>query len=116
MTETGGDGRHVLQPGALISADSLRIGRNEPQLLFDFGVGDGRSAACALRSEIRAVIKAKKPIAYAYSAPTETEAEPNLVASWVEVAVSVAVPMPDGVKTPVCVIDPLDADQFTDVL
>lgn len=47
---------------------------------------------------------------------TETAAVPNLVVSWAEVAVMVALPAPDGVKTPPDEMVPLVADQVTDWL
>ncbi len=46
-------------------------------------------------------------------AVTVTGAEPDLVESWVEVAVMVAVPAPVGVNTPADVIVPPLADQVT---
>jgi hypothetical protein len=44
--------------------------------------------------------------------PTETVVDPYRVASWTEVAVIVAVPAVDGVKTPAEVMDPPMADQI----
>ena len=47
------------------------------------------------------------------AAATTTLLDPDLVASCVEVAVMVAVPVPLGVKTPAAVITPPVADQVT---
>jgi len=47
------------------------------------------------------------------TAETTTLLEPDLVASCVEVAVTMAVPVPLGVKTPAAVITPPVADQVT---
>jgi hypothetical protein len=47
---------------------------------------------------------------------TATDVEPALVESWVEVAVIIAVPTPDGVKTPAPVIAPPVAAQLTVLL
>jgi hypothetical protein len=44
---------------------------------------------------------------------TATVVDPNLVASWTDVAVMVALPAADGVKTPAEVIAPTVAVQFT---
>jgi hypothetical protein len=44
---------------------------------------------------------------------TVTDAEPDLVASWADVAVMVAVPDVDGVNTPAVVTAPPVADQLT---
>lgn len=46
--------------------------------------------------------------------PTETAAVPDFVASWTEVAVMVALPAPDGVKTPPAEMVPFVAVQATD--
>ena len=48
--------------------------------------------------------------------PIPTLAEPDFVVSWVEVAVILAVPVDDGVKTPEEVIVPLVADHETELL
>lgn len=48
--------------------------------------------------------------------PTLIEAVPDLVLSCVEVAVQVPVPVPEGVKTPACVMAPPVADHVTPVL
>ena len=50
------------------------------------------------------------------TAVTVRLADPNLVVSWVEVAVMVAVPVPPGVNTPAEVIEPPVAVQVTDEL
>jgi hypothetical protein len=46
-------------------------------------------------------------------AETATSAEPNFVESCVEVAFTVAVPVPEGVKTPELLTLPPVADQVT---
>jgi len=46
-------------------------------------------------------------------AVTAMVVEPDLVESWVEVAVTVAVPVAEGVNTPAEVIVPFVADQVT---
>jgi hypothetical protein len=47
---------------------------------------------------------------------TVTAVVPNFVASWTEVAVTLAVPAPDGVNTPAAVIVPPIADHVTAAL
>jgi hypothetical protein len=47
---------------------------------------------------------------------TVTVVDPNFVASWTDVAVIVAFPVADAVKTPAGVIEPPVADQVTDGL
>jgi hypothetical protein len=47
---------------------------------------------------------------------TVTVVDPDFEAFWTEVAVIVAFPVADAVKTPEGVIDPLVADQVTDGL
>jgi hypothetical protein len=47
---------------------------------------------------------------------TGTEVDPDFVESWTEVAVIVAFPIAEAVKTPAGVIDPFVADQATDGL
>ena len=46
---------------------------------------------------------------------TVTVAEPDLVASWVEVAVSVAVPEATGVKTPAPLMLPMEEGETVQV-
>jgi hypothetical protein len=48
--------------------------------------------------------------------PTLMDAVPDLLLSSVEVAVQVPVPVPEGVKTPLCVMVPPVADHVTPVL
>jgi uncharacterized protein YcfJ len=44
---------------------------------------------------------------------TVTVVAPNIVESWTEVALIVALPVPDGVKTPAEIIAPVVADHVT---
>ncbi len=51
-----------------------------------------------------------------FGTATVTVADPDLVASWVEVAVTVAVPAAVGVKTPLLLTEPMvagETDQVT---